>query len=260
MEPPSAASTSVPLASRAGLASKQRPARLPDPIFFHALVVHAIRSSASLARHRARPRIERHRAGAGGWGARRPGGRRHGRGGRPHASDVFWARPRRAAVGPRHAQPDLRFSNPLPGRARLRPGHGLRHPPARHRGRPDRGQCAAWRPHVAARQPDRGGADRVVERGRRLGRPGSRLYPARQRHRLQDRPGLSPAPLRHARAGRLRRRRGHRRRLRRALGRRFLRLRADHRQLFDRLARPGRHGGAGRLFDRASLRARPARH
>ena len=39
----------------------------------------------------------------------------------------------------------------------------------------------------------------------------------------------------------------HRRRLRRAAGRRLLRLRADHRQLFDRLAGAGRHGGAARL-------------
>ena len=158
------------------------------------------------------------------------------------------------------AQPVLRLFHPLPRRAAVRPRHRLYHPPARHRGRPGRSQCAARRAHVVARQPDRGGADGVVERRRRLGRPGGRLYPARQRHRLQDRAGLSPAPQRHAHPGRLRRRRGHRRRLRRALGRRLLRLRADHRQLFDRLAGAGRHGGAGRLPDRADLRARPARH
>ena len=152
------------------------------------------------------------------------------------------------------------FLTPVPGRAAVRPGVGLYRPPARHRSRPDRSQCAARRAHVDARQPDRRGPDRMVERHRRLGRPGGRLYPARQRHRLQDRPGLPPAPQRHAHPGRLRRGRRHRRRLRRAARRRLLRLRADHRQLFDRLAGAGRHGGAGRLSDRAGFRARPARH
>ena len=111
-----------------------------------------------------------------------------------------------------------------------------------------------------ARQPDRGGADGVVERYRRLGRTGSRLHAARQRHRLGHRTGVSAAPQRHAHPGRLRRRGRDRRRLRRAARRRLLRLRADHRQLFDRLARAGRHGIAGRLSDRASLHARSARH
>ena len=105
------------------------------------------------------------------------------------------------------AQPALRVFHALPRRAAVRPCHRLHHPPARHRGRPGRSQCPAWRAHVVARQPDRGGADRVVERRRRLGRPGGRLHPACQRHRLQDRPGISPAPQRHAHAGRLRRRR-----------------------------------------------------
>ena len=36
-----------------------------------------------------------------------------------------------------------------------------------------------------SRQPDRGAADRVVERGRRLGRPRGRLYPAGERHRAR---------------------------------------------------------------------------
>ena len=53
---------------------------------------------------------------------------------------------------------------------------------------------------------------------------------------------------------------GHRRRLRRAAGRRLLCLRTDDRQLFDRQPGAGRHGVLGRLSDRAGLRARPARH
>ncbi|MEJ1978133.1 MAG: chloride channel protein [Acetobacteraceae bacterium] len=47
---------------------------------------------------------------------------------------------------------------------------------AHHRG-PDRGECAAWRPHVAERQPDHVAADGAVERRRRVGGAGGRLQP-----------------------------------------------------------------------------------
>ena len=61
---------------------------------------------------------------------------------------------------------------------------------ARHR-RSDRGQRAAWRAHVARRQPSADAADGVVGRGRRLGRPRGRIYAARFRHCLGDRHGCS---------------------------------------------------------------------
>ncbi len=190
----------------------------------------------------------------------RPGGDGDGRSGRLDAFELFRPGSRRAAVGPGFAQPDLCLSGAVPRRPAVRPGIGLCQPPARHRSRPDRGQCAARRPHVDARQPDRGGPDRVVERRRRLGRAGGRLHPARQRHRLQDRAGVPPAPQRYAHSGRMRRGRRHRRRLRRAAGRRLLWLRADHRHLLDRQPGAGRHGFAGRLSHRAGLCAGPARH
>ncbi len=78
--------------------------------------------------------------------------------------------------------PVLAISVPLGG------GLAVRHRRGNHRalaagagGRSDRGECAAWRPHVASRQHHRRGADGLVERGRRLGRPRGRLYPAGER-------------------------------------------------------------------------------
>ena len=59
------------------------------------------------------------------------------------------------------------------------------------RGRPDRGQCAPWRAHVAVGKPQRRAADRLVERRRRLGRAGGRLYPAGERDRVTVRPCAS---------------------------------------------------------------------
>ena len=52
-------------------------------------------------------------------------------------------------------------------------------------GRPDRGQRALWRPHVAARQPGRRARDADLERRRRLGRARGRLHPGRLGHRLR---------------------------------------------------------------------------
>ena len=105
-------------------------------------------------------------------------------------------------------------------------------------GRPDRGQCPARRAHVADRQPHRRAADGLVERRRRLGRARGRLHPAGERVRLLDRPGLSPAAPRPARAGRMRRGRRDRRRVRRAARRRVLCLRArDRRAIRSRASR-----------------------
>ena len=219
-----------------------------------------IRSSPPPARHRARPRVERHRARHAGRGDGRFGGRRHGRGGRLHAPDRFRARSRRATVGPLRARSAARFRDALPGRPAVRPRQRLYQPAPRHRGRPDRGQCAAWRPHVDARQPDRGGADRVVERRRRFRRAGGGLYPVGERHRLQDRPGLPAAPVRHAHSGGRGLGRGHRRRLRRAARRRLLRLRADHRQLHGQFAGAGGRRLPARLSGGAGPFAQRARH
>ncbi len=115
-------------------------------------------------------------------------------------------------------------------------------------GRPDRGQRAARRPHVDPRQRSGRGADADLQRLRRVGRAGGRLYPDRCRHRLAARHRVPPAARRPAHAGRLRRGRRHRGRLRRAADRRVLRLRADHRHLY------GRRAGAG--ADRLGRRRR----
>ena len=62
-----------------------------------------------------------------------------------------------------------------------------------------------------------------------------------------------PAPRRSAHPGRLRRRRRDRRRVRGAAGRRLLRLRADHRQLFGHQPGAGRDRRADRLSGRRGI-------
>ena len=150
------------------------------------------------------------------------------------------------------------------GAARRRHGHGRgqrdhQSLAAGAGNRSDRSQCAARRPDVAARQHHRCGADGVVERGRRIGRPRGRLHAVRQRHRLAHGQCVSAAPRRPAHPGRLRRRRRHCRRVRRAARRRLLRLRADHRQLFAERSGAGRHRVADGLSRRATARTGRAR-
>ena len=99
------------------------------------------------------------------------------------------------------------------------------------RGRPDRGQRAARRPAVGARQRRGERADHDLQRLRRLGRPRSRLHPDRRRRGVADRAVPQSAPQRSAADRRLRRGGGDRGRLRRADHRRVLCLRADRRRL-----------------------------
>ena len=76
-------------------------------------------------------------------------------------------------------------------RLAARPRHVAERPlPLAAGGRPDRGQRAAWRPDVAARQPRRRAGDDDLERRRRLGRARGRLHPGRLGHRLRARPTL----------------------------------------------------------------------
>ena len=127
------------------------------------------------------------------------------------------------------------------------------------RNRPDRGQCPAWRADVVSRQRDRGAADGLVQRRRRLGRTGSGLYPVGQRDRGIARPRLSSAPRRSAHHGGLRRRGRDRRRVRRAAGRRLLCVRTGDRRLYAGQPDAGRRRRGGRLFRDACVFAADAR-
>ena len=80
---------------------------------------------------------------------------------------LWWCRPGRAAAGAFHGSAGAA--------AAAQPG------------RPDRGQRALWRAHVAAGFADRCGADGLVQRRWRLGRHGGGLCPARFGHRLMGR-------------------------------------------------------------------------
>ena len=126
--------------------------------------------------------------------------------------------------------------------------------------RPRGGQRAARRSAVAARRPRRRGADRVVERRRRVGRPGGRLCADRLRARLlgRGRPAIAASGFAHA--GRRRRGRRDGGGLRRSADRRVLRLRTRHRRLFPRQRRPGAGGRGGRAADGACARRRALFH
>ena len=128
------------------------------------------------------------------------------------------------------------------------------------RGRSHRGQRVAWRPHVAARQLYRDAADDLVERRRSVGRPGGRLHPDGERHRVVAGPALSPAPQRSADDGRSRRRRCHRGRFSGAARGRLLCLRAHHWRLQRGEPRAGRARGSHGLSGFARFRPVTARH
>ena len=180
---------------------------------------------------------------------------------RDHATDPPVAVPdRRRRASQRHgrARSDPHRRGADAGRAGARPDRpGDRALPPAPRRRPDRGQCAVRRAHVAERQPDRGRPDHPVERRRRLGRAGGRLYPDRLGHGVALRPHVPGAAQRPAAAGGLRRGRGHRRRLQRAADRRLLCLRTGDRHLLARHLRPrrGRRHRGGRGGQRARQRA-----
>ena len=119
------------------------------------------------------------------------------------------------------------------------------------RDRPDRGKRALRRQALPQGQPDRRGADDLVQRRRRLGRARGRLHADRLGARVPARPLVPAAAQRPAVAGGLRRRRRHRGRVQRAADGRLLCLRAGDRHL---LARdPGAGGDVGdlRRFGRA---------
>ena len=134
--------------------------------------------------------------------------------------------------------------------------HGMVAPPAEdlERRRPDRGQCVARRPAVAARQHGGERTDHDLERLRRFGRPRGRLYPDRLGRGLAARTVPQSAAQRSAADRRLRRGGRDRGGLRRADHRRLLCLRADRRRLCggERGADPGRfaRGRADRAISR----------
>jgi len=86
------------------------------------------------------------------------------------------------------------------------------------RGRSHRGQRAPWRPDVVYRQRDRGPADGMVERCRGVGRMEAGYTQLASGIASRIRPCLPAAAGGPALLGRLRRRRGHCRRIRRAAG------------------------------------------
>ena len=100
------------------------------------------------------------------------------------------------------------------------------------RGRSGRGERLARRAHVAQPKPARRGANRDLERRRRLGRARGGLCAARGRGRVLPGREVAPAPAGPQDAGRLRGGRRDRGCVRGAIDRRFLRLRAHHRRLF----------------------------
>ena len=132
---------------------------------------------------------------------------------------------------------------PLAGRAAAgRRGAGGAGPALQRNCRSDRGQCAAWRPHVLARFPVAHFHHRYLQRRRRIAGHGSRLQPAGRGSLFLAGPLVPLAPRRSARLRHGRRRRGHRRRLQRAAGGRLLRLRADPGQLHHQGAGAGGRG------------------
>ena len=136
-------------------------------------------NTTTSARLRAGAGIEPDRAGGAGRSDCRSGRRGDGRRRRPAALSLVPPRARRAAVGTVAARSGAgnfgaarrrTSSSALPGQLIVALAAGARD-------RSDRSQCAPWRPHVAPRQHYRCRGDSVVERGRRLGRPRSRLHP-----------------------------------------------------------------------------------
>ena len=126
--------------------------------------------------------------------------------------------------------------------------------PAATAGRRGRGERAPRRPDDAARFGRCRRPDADLQRLWRLGRARSRLCPNRRCRCLVHRPPAQRPARRPAHAGRSRGGSGHRRGLRGAADRRFLRVRDRHRGLYAVGHRAGRRGGTGRDPDGASSR------